>query len=145
MSSKHSGETLDRKSFLHYLIGLTGSMVGGAKAFADPSNAATSASKRSLPLRKLGAMGIELPALGVGGYHMGVPDAEHASRKLMETALEEGIRFFDNAESYHSGKSERWMGAALAGDRKDVFLMTKKRMRSPNGPLRAPNGTLPKV
>ncbi len=125
MSAKRSGESLDRKSFLRFLIGLTGSMVGGAKIFADPADAATSGSTNALPRRKLGDMGIELPVLGVGGYHMGMPTAEQKSRTLMETAIDEGIRFFDNAESYHAGKSERWMGAALLGARKDVFLMTK--------------------
>jgi predicted aldo/keto reductase-like oxidoreductase len=43
----------------------------------------------------------------------------------VDTALEEGIRFFDNAESYHQGKSEFWLGAALGHVRADVLLMTK--------------------
>ena len=32
----------------------------------------------------------------------------------METAYEAGINFFDNAESYAGGESERIMGAAIA-------------------------------
>jgi aryl-alcohol dehydrogenase-like predicted oxidoreductase len=40
-------------------------------------------------------------------------------------ALEEGINFFDTAESYGGGSSEQWLGGALAGVRKSVVLMTK--------------------
>jgi len=41
---------------------------------------------------------------------MGVAEA----RACMETAYEAGINFFDNAESYAGGESERIMGAAIA-------------------------------
>jgi aryl-alcohol dehydrogenase-like predicted oxidoreductase len=63
--------------------------------------------------------------LGLGGHHLGQCADEEAARALVDAALAEGIRFFDNAESYQDGKAERWMGAALEGRRDDVFLMTK--------------------
>jgi aryl-alcohol dehydrogenase-like predicted oxidoreductase len=68
-----------------------------------------------------------LPILGLGGWHLGDAGSERSAHALVETALAEGIRFFDNAESYHAGTSERWLGTALAtlGARQDVFLMTK--------------------
>lgn len=81
----------------------------------------------TLPHRALGGTGIELPILGLGGFHFGSAGSAHAAQALLEVALEEGIRFLDNAESYHAGQSERWMGAAIEalGVREDVFLMTK--------------------
>ena len=80
-----------------------------------------------LPERRLGRTGVTLPILGLGGWHLGDAGSERAARVLLETALAEGIRFLDNAESYHGGTSERWLGAAVAslGVRDQVFLMTK--------------------
>ncbi|MEE8572232.1 MAG: aldo/keto reductase [Gemmatimonadota bacterium] len=79
----------------------------------------------SLPTRRLGRTGLDVPILSMGGHHVGRAASESDARILVETALEEGIRFFDNAESYHGGKSERWLGAALASVRSDVLIMTK--------------------
>jgi aryl-alcohol dehydrogenase-like predicted oxidoreductase len=93
----------------------------------DPSSGATFQVSAALPERRLGRTGVMLPILGLGGWHLGDAGSERAAHALVETALAEGIRFFDNAESYHAGTSERWLGAALAafGARRDVFLMTK--------------------
>lgn len=79
----------------------------------------------SLPTRRLGRTGLEVPILALGGHHVGRAASESEARTLVETALEEGIRFFDNAESYQNGKSEEWLGAALRDVRSDVLLMTK--------------------
>ncbi len=44
----------------------------------------------------------------------------------MHRAIDAGITFFDNCWSYHDGESERRMGKALAGGKREkVFLMTK--------------------
>jgi aryl-alcohol dehydrogenase-like predicted oxidoreductase len=68
-----------------------------------------------------------LPILGLGGWHLGDAGSERAAHVLLESALAEGIRFLDNAESYHGGTAERWLGNALAslGVRDRVFVMTK--------------------
>ena len=81
----------------------------------------------TLPARRLGRTGATLPVLALGGFHLGAAANERAARALVETALEEGVRFFDTAESYQDGRSERWLGASIAalGVRKDVWLMTK--------------------
>ena len=45
---------------------------------------------------------------------------------MIETALEGGVRFFDTAESYEGGESERRYGRHLSPKhREDVFIMTK--------------------
>jgi len=51
----------------------------------------------------------------------------------MHAALDGDMTFFDNAWDYHDGKSEEWMGEALAapGKRKQCFLMTKNCGREP--------------
>jgi len=49
---------------------------------------------------------------------------EEATR-IAHEAIDYGVTFFDNAWEYHEGRGEEWMGAALAGKRDQVFLMTK--------------------
>lgn len=67
-----------------------------------------------------------MPILSLGGSHLSQAPSEGAARALVETALDEGIRFFDTAESYGDGQSERWLGAALRGGARDrVMLMSK--------------------
>ncbi len=80
---------------------------------------------QELPTRRLGRTGLQVPILGLGGFHVGQAGSERAARQLVETAFEEGVRFFDTAESYQNGGSERWMGAALEGIRDRVVLMSK--------------------
>lgn len=85
-------------------------------------------SELRLPTRPLGRTGVELPVLALGGFHLGQAQDERAGRALIDTALEQGIRFFDTAEQYQRGddsRSERWLGAGLADVRDRVFLMTK--------------------
>jgi aryl-alcohol dehydrogenase-like predicted oxidoreductase len=79
----------------------------------------------SLPTRRLGRTGLDVPILSLGGHHLGRASSEADARRLVDVAIEEGIRFFDNAESYHAGKSERWLGAAVQDVRSDVLIMTK--------------------
>jgi aryl-alcohol dehydrogenase-like predicted oxidoreductase len=115
---------MDRAEFLQWLgTAVGGGLLLGARDAAAPAGVAPA----PIPQRRLGRTGEMLPILGLGGWHLGATGSERAARALVETALAEGIRFFDNAESYHDGTSERWLGAALAalGVRKQVFVMTK--------------------
>ncbi len=80
-----------------------------------------------LPERKLGGTGKKVTMLGVGGFHIGRMDDQKA-QKTIETAIEGGIRFFDSAESYQDGGSEKKLGKLLVPKYRDeVFLMTKTR------------------
>ena len=79
-----------------------------------------------VPLRRLGTTGVEVSALGLGGYHIGSIGTERQAISLIRMAIDEGITFLDNAWEYHEGKSETRMGKALAGGwRERAFLMTK--------------------
>ena len=63
--------------------------------------------------RKLGATGEKVSAIGLGGYHLGMPkDAEDAVR-IVRSALDRGMNFLDNCWDYHDGESEIRMGRAL--------------------------------
>ncbi len=75
--------------------------------------------------RTLGGTGEKVSALGLGGYHIGVPSEDEGIR-LIRAAVDRGFTFMDNCWDYHDGGSELRMGKALAdGYRDKVFLMTK--------------------
>jgi predicted aldo/keto reductase-like oxidoreductase len=87
--------------------------------------------------RTLGSTGQKVSAIGVGGWHLGLPhvDAETAIR-IVRSAIDGGINFLDNSWDYNGGESERRMGQALAGGyRQKAFLMTKVDGRSKKAAL----------
>ena len=78
-----------------------------------------------IPLRPLGMTGVNVSALGLGGYHLGKIENERTAIRLAHAAIDAGITFLDNAWEYHKGRSETVMGKAIADRRARVFLMTK--------------------
>jgi aryl-alcohol dehydrogenase-like predicted oxidoreductase len=118
-----------------FLASLTGLVAGGMAARPGPSFLGSGT--QGLPTRRLGRTGVDVPILGLGGFHVGNAGSETAARQLVEMAFAEGVRFFDNAESYGTGRAERWMGAALESIRSEVVLMSK----SFHFPARTAEGT----
>ena len=78
-----------------------------------------------IPLRPLGATGVMVSALGLGGYHLGKVGSEREAIRIAHAAIDAGVTFMDNAWEYHAGRSETIMGKAIADRRERVFLMTK--------------------
>lgn len=85
-----------------------------------------------IPRRALGRTGESVSAIGVGGWHLGLPNVDEAlSVRIVRTALDRGINFLDNCWDYNQGASETRMGRALRdGYRRKAFLMTKIDGRS---------------
>jgi predicted aldo/keto reductase-like oxidoreductase len=76
--------------------------------------------------RELGRTGVQVSILGLGGYHLGLPNDEQESIRIVRRALDHGLNFLDNCWDYNDGKSEERMGKALRdGYREKAFLMTK--------------------
>ncbi|NBC28618.1 MAG: aldo/keto reductase [Spirochaetes bacterium] len=87
--------------------------------------------------RTLGRSGIELSALGMGCWAIGGPfhageqqagwgtvdDAE--STRAIRAALDMGVTFFDTADVYGAGHSERVLGEALGAEKNSVVIATK--------------------
>jgi aryl-alcohol dehydrogenase-like predicted oxidoreductase len=82
-------------------------------------------SSGEIPRRALGRTGVEVSALALGGYHLGLAKTKREAIRIVHEALDAGVDFMDNAWEYHDGKSEEIMGEALKGRREEVFLMTK--------------------
>jgi predicted aldo/keto reductase-like oxidoreductase len=78
-----------------------------------------------VPKRPLGKTGVQVSALGVGGYHLGSAKDQQEVNEIVSRAIDAGITFFDNAWDYHSGASEERLGNALRGRRDRAFVMTK--------------------
>jgi predicted aldo/keto reductase-like oxidoreductase len=83
--------------------------------------------KGDMLYRTLGRTGVEVSAIGMGGYHIAHPGStEQESIRLVRAAVDRGITFMDNSWDYNEGQSEIRMGKALKnGYRQKVFLMTK--------------------
>jgi len=79
--------------------------------------------------RKLGKTGLPVSALSFGSWiTFGNQIGDDVAERLMVKAYEAGINFFDNAEIYASGKSERVMGKILKNlnwDRSSYIVSSK--------------------
>ena len=76
--------------------------------------------------------GIKLSALGFGAMRLPVIDGddgrideEHVLR-MVDTAMKNGINYYDTAWGYHGGHSESLMGKALARYPRDSFYIATK-------------------
>jgi hypothetical protein len=47
--------------------------------------------------RKLGTTGEQVSAVGLGGYHLGVPADENQGIRITRSAVDRGINFLDNS------------------------------------------------
>ncbi len=102
-------------------------VAAGAASLAGTLDAAANAADdKGVPQRSLGRTGVQVSAIGLGGYHIGTQRDPQDSIRIIRTAIDEGITFLDNSWDYNQGQSELRMGQALRdGYRDKVFLMTK--------------------
>jgi predicted aldo/keto reductase-like oxidoreductase len=123
--------TLSRRSFLKG-AGAILPLAGQTDFFRTPD---TVERRSGIPYRAFGKTGDKVSILGVGGFHIGVPE-ESEGIAIVRTALDSGVSFLDNAWEYHDGESERRMGKALRdGYREKAFLMTKGCARDARGAM----------
>jgi voltage-dependent potassium channel beta subunit len=79
--------------------------------------------------RKFGKTGLPISALSLGSWvTFGNQIGDDVAEKLMKTAYESGINFFDNAEAYARGKSEKVMGKILKKMKwdRDTYCVSSK-------------------
>jgi aryl-alcohol dehydrogenase-like predicted oxidoreductase len=78
----------------------------------------------SIERRTLGRTGMQVSALGFGGSETGYGGHAVATvAKILNSALDDGLNLIDTAACYGDGEDQ--IGRAVAGRRKDFFLMTK--------------------
>jgi len=78
-----------------------------------------------VPRRPFGRAGELVSVMGLGGHHLGLASSQREAIRIVHEAIDAGIDFLDNAWEYNEGRSEEWMGKAIADRRDRVFLMTK--------------------
>ena len=121
---------LKRREFMAMLAGCTVGLMVPSLSHGEEKIAAATVSRSDrlgtlLPRRKLGSSGAVVTNLGVGGDHVGNA-SEKDAQAIIEKALEEGVRFFDNGPLYSGGKAEERYGKYLTPKYRDVsFIMTK--------------------
>ena len=79
--------------------------------------------------RRLGKSGLQVSEFALGSWVTFSKQVhESEALKLMTTAYDAGINFFDNAEGYEAGKSEELMGDALKKLHwgRDTFIVSSK-------------------
>jgi aryl-alcohol dehydrogenase-like predicted oxidoreductase len=84
--------------------------------------------------RKLGMCNLEVSAIGLGcmglSYGYGPATDRQDAIKLIRSAVELGVTFFDTAEAYGPFANEELVGEALAPFRDRVVIATKFGFRS---------------
>lgn len=78
-----------------------------------------------LAARPLGDSGIQATIAGLGCNNFGFRLDFAAGVRVVHAALDHGINFFDTADVYGLGESERVLGGALKGRRDRAVVLTK--------------------
>ena len=100
-----------------------------------------------MPYRVLGETKERVSAIGLGGWHIGMPYIDdQLGIRMIRSAIDQGINFMDNCWNYHEGLSEERMGKALQdGYREKVLLMSKIDGRTKEEATRQLEGSLQRL
>ena len=84
--------------------------------------------KNTLASRKLGSSDLQVSEVGLGCWQLGGdfgPIEEQTAKAVVEQAVAEGITFYDTADVYGGGKSERHLGDTLPTLAPEAVIATK--------------------
>jgi hypothetical protein len=107
---------MDRRAFLQ--AGALGALLPAAPQVraADPD------ASQVQSYRRLGRTGFEISDISFGSSRL-----RSGEEHLVHHALDRGINYFDSADGYTGGASERVLGRALKGRRDRVYLVSKTK------------------
>ena len=85
--------------------------------------------------RLFGKTGLKFPILSFGAQHIVDSDgcSEQEAAKLINYALDHGVRYFDTAHWYSGGESEERLGKVAKRRRNEMWIATKTLDRSRQG------------
>lgn len=91
-----------------------------------------------MEFRRMGRTGLKLSAISLGSWiTFGDQIQKTTAAELIQRAYEEGINFFDSADVYANGESERVMGEAIKELPREELVVSSKvywpTMQGPNG------------
>jgi aryl-alcohol dehydrogenase-like predicted oxidoreductase len=84
-----------------------------------------------MDLRRIGSL--EVTVLGLGCNQFGRKIDAAQSARVVDAALDEGISFFETADTYARGASEEFLGRALRGHRDRAVIATKVGQKREGG------------
>jgi aryl-alcohol dehydrogenase-like predicted oxidoreductase len=85
--------------------------------------------------RNLGRSGLQVSVVGLGCNNFGRRNDQEETAAIVSKAIDLGVNLFDTADVYGGeGRSETFLGKALAGRRHDVVVATKFGMKMSEGP-----------
>jgi uncharacterized protein len=116
MRHRREGCSVDRRAFIQ--AGALGALLPVRTTAADRSDG----DNRVRGYRRLGRTGFEISDISFGASRL-----RSGEERLVRHALDRGINYFDGADSYTGGASERVLGNALRGRRDRVYLVSKTR------------------
>jgi hypothetical protein len=131
MSDEKTG--FSRRSFLK-TAGIAGIGTIISPSFSpgkETGEKALSAADDTVPKRPFGKTGEKVSILGLGGM-FDIP----SNQLLMKQSVKWGVTYWDTADCYEGGNSEKGIGQYFQkypDDRKKVFLVTKSDSRDPDG------------
>ncbi len=76
--------------------------------------------------RRLGKWGVQLSEIGFGSWLTLDKGNQDLADKLHRVAYEQGINFFDTANVYGQGQTEKLVGKALSSFSRDTFVLATK-------------------
>ena len=89
-----------------------------------------------MEVRNIKGTGLAVSRLCLGTMTFGGQTAEPEALRIIDAAVDAGVNFFDTANIYTGGESERILGKALQGRRDRLVVATKAggpTFRGPNG------------
>ena len=89
--------------------------------------------------RKFSDLGWNVSEIGLGCWEIGGSwgdVSEHDAREVLKKALDKGVNFFDTADVYGDGRSEKFLGEFIKSTSEKIFVTTKsgRRWRGTNYP-----------
>jgi aryl-alcohol dehydrogenase-like predicted oxidoreductase len=128
--SELSSWELDRRNFVKAAAVAAAASFMTQEGMAEETSISTQAhivqnQPGQVPKKALGKTGVQVSAMGLGGFHLGTAKDQNEVNQIVAHAIDAGVNFFDNAWEYHNGDSEVRVGKALQGKRDQVIVMTK--------------------
>ena len=75
--------------------------------------------------RRLGRGGLKVSEICLGARTFGHGTDAAEAERIVRTALDAGVTFFDTADGYSDGASETMLGRALGNRRREAVIATK--------------------
>ena len=132
MSKKQSGFT--RRDFLKTAGAATATSLLSTRETLGKISGTSGSHLAAVPTRPFGKTGAQVSILGLGGM-FDIP----SNQLVLRQALKWGVTYWDTADCYEGGRSEKGIGSFFAKypeSRKNVFLVSKSDARDPQGMTR---------